>query len=232
MKAHSRSLARRTALLILVGLVAAVFSGCSPMEPEPRPAVAWPNGEPVGELESDPWVQALRAADMELQVASVTRDFTAPELAHATGLGLIYEYRDNLRAAAENDSWKFPAGPTPMIPIAVKEASDGKYASVVVCIATDWYVSAGQPARPTKRVGTFQSFSVSIDGDGLRKVSARGLVMDDAARSEDIFDELRMEPPDRGGRSVCSLEDAALGYFDPLPDPTVEYGPEDIIVPE
>lgn len=232
MKAHSRSLARRAALLILVGLVAAVFSGCSPMEPEPRPAVQWPDGKPVGELESDPWVQAVRGADMELQIATATRDFAAPELARTTGMNLVYRHRINLESAAENKVWKYPAGPRPMIPVAVNEASDGEYASVDVCIATDWYVSAEQPGRPIDTAGTFESFSVVIDDEGLRKVSDSGPVMDDAARSEDIFDELRMEPPDRGGRSVCSLEDAALGYFDPLPDPTVEYGPEDIIVPE
>ena len=213
-------------VVVVAGCV--VMAGCSdgPLPPEPRPEVLWVEGEPSGPLEDDPWVRAVRAADLENQVAITTRDFSRPVLEEISG-GMVGRTYADVQHGVRVEEWIFSPGSTPMIPVHVEEAADGQSATVAVCVAVDWRLTADDPEPPTDLRGALVLREVSLV-EGERSVDFGGaLIGEDAARrglGADVVDEY-LDP--REG-STCKLDDAAVGLFDPQPDVTLEYSLDDI----
>lgn len=244
----------RTAIAAMAAALmgALALTGCGSfeqerVEPGPRPDVEWRNGEPAGPLEDDPWVRRVRAADLELKIAGVTRDFGAPELyddlyEYQYGVDPLHTYLLDLQLNARRGAWFSPAGPAPMIPIHVAVDADGQGATVTMCLATGWYVSAESPRPPADPVGTFTEQDVKIT-DGRtsfaipREIEAKhaidmlgaGVVapflegIDGPQEVEDRFEDI-----ERSGTRRCLLDDAAIGLFTPQPDASLTYGVEDI----
>lgn len=195
-----------TSLIGSIGLLAlgVLATACAPAAVE-APTVVWQDGAPSGELEDSPWVQAVRASDLALNTAWVTRDYTAKELESSTQ-ALVPEqvYNAQVGRAGREEFTTFP-GPTPMIPLSVDEESDTQ-AVVRVCEATNWQISADQPDIPTELVGEIKEYRVVGT------------------------DDRRASGPAPTGEE-CDLDDAAIGLFDPQPDPTETYSPDDVKSP-
>lgn len=190
------------AALIVVGIA---LVGCTPAPSVEAPEVAWQDGAPSGELEESPWVQAVRASDLALNTAWVTRDYTAKELEETTEALVPQQlYNAQIGEARREEFGVFP-GPTPMIPLAVDEESDTQ-AVVRVCVATNWFLTADQPDVPENLVGEVKEYRVV----GTENRRATG----PAPTAEE-----------------CDLSDASIGLFDPLPDPTETYSPDDVKEP-
>jgi hypothetical protein len=186
--------------------------GCGGPEvpgPAPTPSVVWSEGEPTGELESDPWVQAIRAAALPEAVAFNGLDTRSPSL-HATWTpawiremnGLLDEgARDN----TEDGALRVP-GPRPFDPLVVEISADGKNAEVVGCTVFDWGMRRDD-----------RSFD-----DGTEMVNGHY----DVVRSADgayLVDRFTLSG------TACESENLSVGTFDPLPDGDWDYWQEDIL---
>lgn len=191
------------AALVVSGIA---LAGCTPTPGVEAPEVAWQDGAPSGELEDSPWVQAVRASDLALNTAWVTRDYTAKELQSTTQALVAQQvYNAQIGQAGREEFGVFP-GPTPMIPLSVDEES-GTQAVVRVCEATNWFLTADQPDVPDDLVGEIKEYRVTAGGEH-RKAGGG------APTAEE-----------------CDLGDASIGLFDPLPDPTETYSPDDVKEP-
>lgn len=189
------------AALLLAGVA---LVGCTPAAAAPE--VAWENGPPTGELEQDPWVAAVRASDLALNTAWVTRDYTTDDVRSTTISADIDLFASSQINRAEGGRFATPPGPTPMIPLSVDEESETQ-AVVKVCKATNWYLDAEQPSVPSTLDGEVFEHRVVRDGDD-RRVGAG------APTAEE-----------------CDLSEASIGLFDPQPDPDETYSPDDVKVP-
>jgi hypothetical protein len=114
-----------------------------------------------------------------------------------------------------------------MIPVRVDEGADGTSATVYTCRVADWTISAGKPEPERPLQGRFIKLDLVLE-DGHRKVD-RSAILGDLDGVAYVLGKDVIAPflDDREG-SDCNLDDAKIGLFDPQPDVTVEYGPEDI----
>lgn len=188
------------------GLVVAgvALVGCTPAIESPE--VVWKSGPPSGELEDNPWVEAVRASDLALNVAFVTRDYTTEDVRATTVSSDIGLFSSSQVSRAEGKRFSTVPGPTPMIPLSVDEESETQ-AVVTVCKATNWSIDADHPSVPEQLVGEVIEYRVNLD-DGDRRAGGG------APTGEE-----------------CDLTDASIGLFDPQPDPTETYSPDDVKAP-
>ncbi|PUB28736.1 hypothetical protein C8K30_103157 [Promicromonospora sp. AC04] len=209
--------------------IALIPTGGGSVEPGSRPKVVWPAGEPTGPLEDDPWVQAVRTSYLELDIAVATRDFGAPAL-RDTAWNIQSDTKDSLEEAALDKKWVFSSGPRPLIPIYVNEAPDGRSATVIVCHAAGWYVTAENPEPPTDPIGVLDEMWLTLE-DGNRTVDQGREVDADVVLNRMGAEVAEAAEPllDPREESDCLLDDAPRGYFDPAPDVTLEYSPDDIL---
>lgn len=192
--------------LTVIGIAAIgiALTGCTPAAVEP-PSVTWQSGEPSGELESSPWVQAVRASDTALSIAAFTRDYTSDALQDTTTEEAIDTAAQWQRDEAKADRFFTYPGPVPMIPLSVDEQGDE--ALVTVCQAKDWYLDADSTSAPELTEGREVVYRVISDGDSR-------LVETESVTTEE-----------------CDISDASIALFDPQPDPTETYSPDDVKVP-
>lgn len=197
---------RRLMGLTVVGIatIGLALTGCTPAAIEP-PSVSWQSGEPSGELESSPWVQAVRASDTALSIAAFTRDYTSDELQDTTTEEAIDAAAQWQRDEAKADRFFTYPGPVPMIPLSVDEQGDE--ALVTVCQAQDWYLDADRTTAPEPTEGREVVYRVIRDDD-------THLVETDSVTTKD-----------------CDVAGASIALFDPQPDPTETYSPDDVKVP-
>jgi hypothetical protein len=206
--------------------VAMTLTGCTTkaLPPADRPEIIWPDGEPEGPFEDNPWVQAVRESDAELMIAQVTRDFSSEKLGESSTGSLIHSRLNNIRERAEDEKRAFPLGPTPMIPMYVEDHATG--ATVYACTAQSFSVTAEDPGPGEPLLGWIEIFELVQEG-GRRKVDYSGIGTVEGAEYELGEDVVAPFLDDRED-SDCNLDDAKIGLFDPQPDVTVEYAPEDI----
>ncbi|WP_336708192.1 hypothetical protein [Oerskovia sp. USHLN155] len=194
-------------------VMSGVLVGCGGPEvpgPAPTPSVVWSAGEPTGELESDPWVQAVRAAALPEAVAFNGLDTRSSSL-HATWTpDAIRELQWTLgkfsRENNDNGAYRVP-GPRPFDPVSVEVAPDGKSARVVGCTVFDWSLTRDDAA---------------FDDDDADPVSGRFEVVRQTDGSY-LVDQFVPS----GTR--CESQNLTVGTFDPLPDGEWEYWQEDIL---
>lgn len=200
---------RMRRVLLLTAVTAALLgaAGCTPPAPAPTPpSVSWSPAPPSGEHEDSPWVEALRASDAALAIASVTRDYTAADLGRTTTDSKVRRSADAQRRAAKKDDFYAYPGPTPMTVLSVEETGRAG-ATVMVCEAGNWYVeSRKQPTAPTTLEGAIVEYRL-VRGDD---------------------DTIRVDMSIPHTDSACDLGEVAVGRFDPQPDVSKGYSPSDV----
>lgn len=165
------------------------------------PEIVWETPEPTGAPYDDPYVQAAYAASLGFVLASNASDFTISQLTDTTTAKRIDEmFQAHLaRFGADNENPVAYVGPPPRTVISVEEDPDGNGAVVRVCdISGEWYVSADHPDATT---------------DGVVPLSLRLVVVDDGGT-------LKLDEVLGGDVAECDASDAAIGRFDPEPEPT------------
>lgn len=208
---------------VLLGVV--VLVGCSPV-PAGRegpsdlatPGMRWEGGEPSGPLESDPWVQAVRASELNRALAVNAHDFSDPDLWSTTTPALI-EGTETLvtgRAKEEPDDHLVVLAPLAFDPIRVDADPSGERATVVVCEFAGTWVSAQD---------------MSVDGEAEWKLYAYEVVKGEDGRLRSGLGELPQDLVDEGERTrsfACVPSQRSIGWFDPVP--VVEpFEPEDVV---
>ncbi|MBD7982391.1 hypothetical protein H9623_15460 [Oerskovia sp. Sa1BUA8] len=113
---------------------ALVLAGCS-SAPEPAPFsadVVWPDGEPVGELEESPWVQAVREYELVVAAGTNALDFSSSRfgiMKESVAQGWYEAAVDGI----EDGDLELWVGPRSFAVTSVVETETG--ATVVVCLA-------------------------------------------------------------------------------------------------
>ncbi|WP_040568848.1 hypothetical protein [Microbacterium algeriense] len=195
---------KRAHAAIGLAIMGIALVGCTPAAEAPE--VTWQSGPPSGEWESDPWVEAVRASDLALNTALVTRDYTSEELRSTTSSSAIKAFSSAQTSAAKGNRHFTSPGPTPMIPLDVEE-SDGE-AIVRMCQAQDWVLTADKPTAPTELQGQVAEFRVVMRDGGERRSEGAALKLEE-----------------------CDLDGVSIGLFDPQPDPSETYSPDDVKEP-
>ena len=162
-------------------VVTGVVSGCTPTDSRPIPNlipdVVWPEGEPTGPLESDPWVQALREYALVTGAARLSLNYSDPALLTvATEEYLVPYYPQNNAhyhlSETNKDSYSFtrvPLGPMSFLPLEVNLTS-GSTADVVVCIGFEPFVVDGKTYVSTNTPALPLVYMMELGDDGFRRV--------------------------------------------------------------
>lgn len=186
------------AVVVLFGLIACE----SPRPTEvPTPEIVWETPEASGAPYDDPYVQAAYDASLGWVLAVNAADFTISQLTETTTAKRIDEvYAAHLgRYGLNNDDDPIAfVGPLPRTVVSVQENPEGDGAVVVVCdISAEWYVSEDHPVA---RV------------DGVPPLSLRLMIVD-------VGGTLKLDAVTNGDEAECDATDAAIGRFDPEPEP-------------
>ena len=197
--------ARAAALAVCLPL-GILLAGCTPATPVPAPTVEWSPSAPTGPYEDTDWVQAIRAYNLEWALASNSHDLTSPALAEVTSSLNISLLAIQLRRSAEKSDFRFYPGPIPSEIIELTE--DGDTARVRACEpSTAWLISKDHP-EPSTDDATEAVYNLVRAESGEIRVESTG-----------------------GSDTSCDLSDAAVGLFDPQPDLTATYSPDDVKEP-
>jgi hypothetical protein len=188
-----------------------LLAGCTP-DPVPTPTesvgppvevtVDW-EAAPSVALESDAWVVAARASDAGYRAASNALDFTIDDF---VGTRTAQLARFQFTAWKANADPVVYAGPSIMVPLAVEVAASGTEATLTFCEASsaDWVITAdGEPAY-TLTSGRLTELRMVTSDSGA-------LVLDDRIPSTE----------------KCDPAGAAVGRFDPVPEPRASVDPDD-----
>ncbi|GIG40636.1 hypothetical protein [Cellulomonas phragmiteti] len=105
-----------------------------------RPGFHGGSGVPSGELESDPWVQAVRAGEMAYATATNVADFSDPSMTSTWSRNAIAWYANLARGRLAHGTARVVLGPMTFTPLAVDIEDDGSRTRVLGCadgLATD-----------------------------------------------------------------------------------------------
>lgn len=190
----------------LVGIVA--LGGCAAPELA-VPEVVWEGGRvPSGPFEDDPWVVGLREADVALAVAANANDYRGEALAATVAGSTSWLVAHQRASRAVDDVWSFAPGPTPMVVLDVTELQDGRRGVVRTCEAVNWSVAEDRPEPPTELRGEVYENELIRSASGAPRFSGA------TPKGES-----------------CDLSGAAVGVFDPAPDPSATYTRDDVRLP-
>ncbi|RXR33242.1 hypothetical protein EQW78_12210 [Oerskovia turbata] len=183
----------------LVGAV--VLGGCS-SAPEPAPfstEVEWPEGEPVGELEGTPWVQAVREYELVVAAGTNALDFSSSRfgvMAEGVTQGWYEEAVDGI----EDGDLELWVGPRSFVVSSVVETEAG--VTVVACHAPRDRVMA-EPREASSTAVEY--YLVEVDGhwvvDGGRE--ERFGSCDASGAVQGVF----VTPPDR---ELLTIDDPSV----------------------
>ena len=199
---HRHRRARGAALVVLL---LGALGGCATADPatEPEPELEWVEGEPQGPLESDEWVQAVRAGEFAYAWAANVADFSLPALAMTWDEVSIGSFASSVQSDLLFQTPHVHVGPRPLVPLAVEVSADGRSAEVATCVAA-------RELRPARDDGNrwpdARAYSVQLHDDGHRRITRIGPV-----------------------RSPYVLPDGAeltTGYCDALTIPQAVFWPE------
>jgi hypothetical protein len=201
---------RALAAVAGVGLVATVVVACGPPEAPPLPStptIVWSAGEPTSDLESDPWVAAVRAAAVPEAVATNALD-TRSESLHSTvsekSIGYLDSFLETL--AGDSDDTQRVPGPWPFDPLSVEVAEDGRSAVVEGCSIDQWLLMQSRPTvPPLDQPMEAEATVVKLD-DGTYRL--------DATTTSDVR---------------CESDHLTIGTFEPLPVGDWEYDESDVL---
>lgn len=199
--------AEHVALVVLAVASAMVLGGCAPEEPRPLPSATWSGSAPTGALESDAWVEGVRASLAAQAIARNRDDFSLDVLTDTTGedirTRLFADAQDRVRAGVSSP---VSPGPTPFAPAEVEAAEDGASAIVRGCLADNWPSSDGEVPASLRSSGV--EFRLQRSGERtllVENTSVPGL--------------------------DCSQADLPIALFSPAPEPSQVSDPADIVRP-
>lgn len=194
---------RQAVALVAVAIGVLALAACDPgggPTVAPTPDIVWEPSEPTGPLEGDPYVQAVRAANLGWVLANNTRDFTIAQLTDTTTVEQIDAYFQRFlqtRGERNPEAVAIP-GPVPSSVISVTEHADGNGADVVMCdVIGEWFVSEEHPEATIDDVRPSVTVYSVIDDGGVLKVDALS-----------------------GGEGECESTGISVGRFDPAPEPS------------
>ena len=199
-------------MLALSGLAIITLVGCQPVPTElETPEIVWIT-EAGGPLESDPWLEAAHASDLGLRLAYNARDFTISQLTEtwsASSVKTIYSvYRLRfVEGGAKPEA--FP-GPAVWLPLEITESADGQSAEVTVCVASEGWLLTADGETPLD-IDNGHEFTFEMGKD-----SATGNIV--------LLNT-------SGPSDACDATGAAVGRFDPQPDPPAEISESDVRAP-
>ena len=213
----------RSLRVVLAGCVlAGSLAGCADPEPVPDPVLVWVDGEPDGPLESDPWVRAVRAAELAAVLALNSGDFAREDLAATWHPSTIDKFADEVGYAARDDEAEVFLGPWPFTPLLVEVADDGRKAEVVGC--SDAYEKVQEvPRSDGIRWPTVTVQYLDLGTDGQPRLFGGGSPVEDY-----ILPDGALLTPE-----YCDTVPIARGVLDPPPDLEVlkAKSRDDIILP-
>lgn len=200
----SERVTRRLAASMVAALSsAALLSGCTPPAPPPSPEVVWSPAPPSGDHEKSDWVAAIRTYMVEWAKGFNNRDYTDPDLLALVGASQLSSMADMLRSWAEDDEYYFLPGPVPFTVLEVEETGDT--AVVRTCQPIEWRIDSDHPDSRPLGDGHIMKYNLRRDDDGTVSIESFG-----------------------GSETRCDLTGVSVGLFDPQPDVTRTYSPDDV----
>jgi hypothetical protein len=181
--------------------------GCTEPEPVEDPKVVW-EVDGTSELESDPAIEAVRAADLARRLAYNTLDFARSDFVAAYSP----EYAENLYDGFTTQYGRLQAeprvypGPAILLPISVETMEDET--TVVLCDASDPWIIQGDtaPSYDLTKGFLLEYTLESVDGRFVLMSSKSSL-------------------------TECDATGAPVGRFDPVPVPRESISENDVIAP-
>jgi len=210
----------RLGLVVVVSLTAVIVAACADSEPAADPVLVWVDGEPTGPLESDPWVRAVRAAEVAFARASNVADFSRPDLVDSWTYFRIGGFVSRVEGDLLYGTPKVYPGPRPLAPVAVRVADDGKSAEVAACVSQRETLP---PENDGNRWPNDAVYWVELMNDGHRRVLAAGPRPEPFLLADGT--ELTAE--------YCDTVPIPRAVFDPVPDLAVlaEKDRDDVVPP-
>ncbi|MCC2314197.1 hypothetical protein [Cellulomonas xiejunii] len=195
----------RLGLIAVVSLTAVIVAACADSEPAADPALVWVDGEPTGPLESDPWVRAVRAAELAFARASNVADFSRPDLVDSWTYFRIGGFVNRAEGELLHGTPRVYPGPRPLAPVAVRVADDGKSAKVAACVSQRETLPAENDGN---RWPNDAIYTVELMVDGHRRVRDAGPPLEPFLLADGT--ELTAE--------YCDTVHIPRAVFDPAPD--------------
>ena len=152
-------------------LLLGVLGGCTGAEAALEPELTWVQGKPQGPLESDEWVQSVRAGEFAYAWAANVADFSLPALATTWDEASIGSFVSNVQSDLLFQAPHVYVGPRGLVPLAVQVSDDGRSAEVATCVAA-------RDVRPARDDGNrwpdARIYSVQLGEDGHRRITRIG----------------------------------------------------------
>lgn len=218
---QSREYARAVALGVGLAVV-----GCSQGAPRPVPTpdVAWDAGPPSGEIETDPWVQTVRAGELAYATATNVANFSDPTMTSTWNMYRLIDLANLARGRLADGTARVVLGPMPFTPLAVDIEDDGSGAKVLGC--ADGLATDPDESSDLERTQWPQAYSylLELGEDGHRRIVGAGRFQEEYTlpSGEKLTDE------------TCADVDIAHGLFDPAPSlaDLRKLDSDDVVVPE
>jgi hypothetical protein len=193
-------------------LIAAGLTGCQTSPTElATPAIEWVS-QSDGPMESDPWLEAARAADLGLRLAYNSQDFTISQLTQTrfeSSVETVYEVFMRTYVEGGATPVVFP-GPAVWLPIEIVESEDGLRADVTVCNASEgWIITAEGETSFDLTAGVETTYEMVNDPE-----SGDIKLLNTSGSSRD-----------------CDATGASVGRFDPAPLPPASLTESDVRAP-
>lgn len=217
---------RECAQAVVVLGVGLAVAGCSQGAPRPvlTPDVVWDAGPPSGEIESDPWVRAVRAGELAYATATNVADFSDPSMTATWSRNTLVWFGSLASGRLADGRARVVLGPMPFTALAVDVEGDGARATVLGCtagLATDPDESS---ALERSQWPQAYSYLLELGDDGHRRIVGAGRFQEEYTlpSGENLTDE------------TCADVQIAHGLFDPAPSlaDLKKLGSDDVIVPE
>lgn len=205
------------------GVLAVLLGGCGaePRSPLPTPDVVWDGDPPGGDLESDDWVAALRAAQLAQAVAVNAADFSDEALTSTWSGYHVQTFADRARLRMDRHGAVVLLGPPPFAALVVEEVDGGKRAVVSGCEGVTPVRGERPPGPDSWPKAT--SYVLELGADGGRRVVGVG----DPAR------DFRLPTGEPLTDELCGSVPIARGLFEPPPDldALLELDGDDVVAP-
>lgn len=198
----------RLVACVMTAAMLALVGGCGTEKPRPvvTPEVRWADTEPYGDIEADPWVRAVRAAELAHATALNNANYADTEMLTTWREDHVHRFaRRAARRLDRGDAYVL-LGPPPFTPISVEVDPSGDRAVVRGCAdRLDTRPAIEQGPGPWPQA---YAYHVERGPDGYRRIvsSSEEPKPYSLANGDVLTDE------------YCTTVQIPHGTFDPVPD--------------